>query len=191
MVKQMPKRKMVSQQLPRSKPVRVRLHRINADFSRTCPPAGEAKQWWDRLKAAMGTASSEFVNATLFQLQSAARLPTSGVSEIAVNAALSMIETAKPEGEIEAALIIQMACTHAAAMAVLFRIGGAHGGDRHVAIMAAAASRLLRAFAIQVETLRRLRAGGSQYMRVEHIHIGSNSQAVIGNFQREAGDEDE
>jgi hypothetical protein len=191
MVKQMPKRKMVSQQLPRSKPVRVRLHRINADFSRTCPPAGEAKQWWDRLKAAMGTASSEFVNATLFQLQSAARLPTSGVSEIAVNAALSMIETAKPEGEIEAALIIQMACTHAAAMAVLSRIGGAHGGDRHVAMMAAAASRLLRAFAIQVETLRRLRAGGSQYMRVEHIHIGSNSQAVIGNFQREAGDEDE
>jgi hypothetical protein len=182
---------MVSQQLPRSKPVRVRLHRINADFSRTCPPAGEAKQWWDRLKAAMGTASSEFVNATLFQLQSAARLPTSGVSEIAVNAALSMIETAKPEGEIEAALIIQMACTHAAAMAVLSRIGGAHGGDRHVAMMAAAASRLLRAFAIQVETLRRLRAGGSQYMRVEHIHIGSNSQAVIGNFQREAGDEDE
>ena len=108
-----------------------------------------------------------------------------------MNAALSMIETAKPEGEMEAALIIQMACTHAAAMAVLSRIGGAHGGDRHVAMMAAAASRLLRAFAIQVETLRRLRAGGSQYMRVEHIHIGSNSQAVIGNFQREAGDEDE
>ena len=109
---------------------------------------------------------------------------------IAVNAALSMIESAKPEGEIEAALIIQMACTHAAAMAVLSRIGGAHGGDRHVAMMAAAASKLLRAYAIQVETFRRWRAGGSQYMRVEHIHIESNSQAVIGNFQSKANKEE-
>ena len=83
-----------------------------------------------------------------------------------------MIETAKPDGEVEAALLIQIACTHAAAMAVLFRIGGAHGGDRHVAMMAAAASKLLRVYALQVEALRRLRAAGSQYMRIEHIHDG-------------------
>ena len=68
-------------------------------------------------------------------------------------------------------------------MAVLSRAGGAHGGDRHVAMMAAAVSKLLRAFAIQVEALRRLRAGGSQYMRIEHIHIEPNAQAVIGNVQ--------
>ena len=100
-----------------------------------------------------------------------------------MNAALSMIESAKPKDEVEAALIIQMACTHTAAMAVLSRIGGAHGGDRHVAMMAAATSKILRAFAIQVETLRRLRAGGSQYMRIEHIHIEPDAQAVIGNLQ--------
>jgi len=100
-----------------------------------------------------------------------------------VNAALSMIESAKPRDEVEAALIIQMVCTHTAAMALLSRIGGAHGGDRHVAMMAAATSKLLRAFAIQVETLRRLRAGGSQYMRIEHVHIEPSAQAVIGNLQ--------
>ena len=49
--------------------------------------------------------------------------------------------------------------------------------------MASAASRLLKTYAIQVETLRRLRAGGSQYMRIEHIHIESSAQAVIGNLQ--------
>ena len=38
----------------------------------------------------------EFVEATLFQLQAAARLPNSGVSEIAVNAALAMIEPMAP-----------------------------------------------------------------------------------------------
>jgi hypothetical protein len=76
-----------------------------------------------------------------------------------------------------------MASAHAAAMAVLSRIGGAHGGDRHVAIMASAASKLLRAYAIQVETLRRLRAGGSQHMRIEHIHIESDARAIIGNLR--------
>jgi hypothetical protein len=43
----------------------------------------------------------EFATATLFQLQAAARLPNSGFSEIAVNAALSMIESAKPRDEME------------------------------------------------------------------------------------------
>jgi hypothetical protein len=164
-------------------PVRVRLRRINADLAQSYPPACDPHQWWDRLKTALGTSSSDFVNASLVQLQGAARLPCGGISEIAVNAALGMIESAKPQTEMEAGLALQMACTHSAAMAVLSRIGGGHGSDRHVAMMAAAASKLLRAYAIQVETLRRLRAGGSQVVRVEHIHIEPNAQAVIGNFR--------
>jgi hypothetical protein len=46
-----------------------------------------------------------------------------GISDIAVNAALAIIEGAEPRNEVEAALAIQMACTHTAAMAVLTRIG--------------------------------------------------------------------
>src|SRR5258705_12347013 len=107
--------------------------------------------------AACGSPSPDFVNASLVQLQVAARLPNSGVSETAVNAALAMIESEQPKGEIECAIVIQMACVHAATMAVLGRLGGGHGGDRHVL---AAASRLSRTFAILVETLRRLRSGG-------------------------------
>ncbi len=128
--------------VPRPKPVRVRLRRLNANVEKPYPPIGDTKEWWSRLKAAMGTVSSDFVSQTLFQLQTAARLPNGGISEIGVNSALSIIEAAKADNEMEAALVIQMACTHAAAMAVLSRIGGAHGGDRHVAMMAAAASKL-------------------------------------------------
>jgi hypothetical protein len=82
---------------------------------------------------------------------------------------------------MEAALAIQMACTHAVAMAVLSRAGGAYGCTRHVAIMAAASARLLRAFAIQVEAMRRLRSGGTQVIRVERIEV-SAAQAIIGNI---------
>jgi hypothetical protein len=93
----------------------------------------------------------------------------SGISEIAVNASLALIEGAKPQGEIEGALVLQMACTHAAAMAVLSRIAGGHGTDRTINARGSAVARLLRAYAVQVETWRRLRNGGSQIVRVEHV----------------------
>jgi hypothetical protein len=166
-------------------PVRVRLKRLNCDYARPYPPDGQAREWWQRLKLALGTSSSHFVDASLQQLIAAARLPGSGISEVAVNASLAFIESAKPQDEMECALVIQMACTHTAAMAVLKRIGGGHGSDRGVAAMASAASRLLRAYATQVETLRRLRNGGSQFVRVEHVHINEGGQAVIGNVGAE------
>lgn len=57
------------------------------------------KERWNRLKTAIGTASSDFVSQTLFRPQTAAMLPSGGTSEVAVNAALSMIEAAKPKDE--------------------------------------------------------------------------------------------
>jgi hypothetical protein len=112
-------------------PVRVRLKRVNCDQAIPYPPDGQTREWWQRLRNAFGTPSSAFVAASLQQLIAAARLPNSGICEIAVNASLAFIEGAKPRDEIECALVIQMACTHSAPMAVLNRLGGA-AGDRTV-----------------------------------------------------------
>jgi hypothetical protein len=76
-------------------------------------------------QAGTWTTSDDFVDASLCQLQAAAQLLGSGVSETAVNAALAMIEAAAPKDEIEGALAVQMACTHTAAMAIISRLG--HG----------------------------------------------------------------
>ena len=108
-------------------PVRVKLRRKNSEQAIPYPPDGQAREWWQRLKNAFGTTSSAFVEASLYQLIAAARLPNSGICEISVNASLAFIEGAKPRDEIECALVIQMACTHSAAMAVLNRLGGAAG----------------------------------------------------------------
>jgi hypothetical protein len=45
--------------------------------------------------------SSDFVNASLLQLQAAAQLPSGSISETATNAALALIEAAAPRDEIE------------------------------------------------------------------------------------------
>ncbi len=158
--------------------------RFAAPRAKPYPPEGETSFWRDRIKNALGTASSPFVEASLIQLQVAARLPCSGISEVGLSAALAMIEAAAPKDEIEGALAVQMACTHAAGMAILGRVGGAHGTDRNVAARVSAAARLLRPYATQVETLRRLRNGSSQLMRIEHVHVNQGGQAVIGNISR-------
>jgi hypothetical protein len=46
------------------------------------------------------------------------------------------------------------------------------------------AARLMRAYATQVEVLRRLRNGGQQFVRVEHVHINDGGRAVIGNVKK-------
>jgi hypothetical protein len=175
---------------PLARRTRVKLRRINSDYSKPYPPDGDNKLWWERLKKALGTTSSDFVNATLVQIQNASRLPCGGISEISVNAVLAFIEAAEPKNEMEAALAIQMACTHAVAMAVLSRAGGAYGGNRQVAMMAAAAARLLNAFANQVETMRRLRNGGTQVIRIERVEVKEGGQAVIGNLKAVASARD-
>jgi hypothetical protein len=72
-------------------PVKVRLKRVNCDQAIPYPPDGQSREWWRRLKNAMGTSSSAFVAASLQQLIAAARLPNSGICEIAVNASLEAL----------------------------------------------------------------------------------------------------
>jgi hypothetical protein len=165
----------------RPPPVRVKLQRVNCNLAKAYPPDGEGRVWWNRLKKALGTSSSAFVDASLFQLQGAARLPGGGISELAVNSALALIEATAPRDEIEGALALQMACTHMAAMAILARFEGGFCTERRTALLGTAAARLLRTYVAQLEALRRLRQGGSQFVRVEHVHVNEGGQAVIGN----------
>jgi hypothetical protein len=102
-----------------------------------------------------------------------------------MNAALAMIEAATPNDEIEGALAVQMACTHTAAMAVFARLDAAFASEQRVAAFGSAAALLMRTYAAQVEVLRRLRNGGQQFVRVEHVHVNDGGQAVIGNVKTE------
>jgi hypothetical protein len=166
-------------------PVRVKLLRPDAYVSQTCPPDGESKNWWRRLNRALGTTSSDFVNASLLQLQAAARSPFGRISETHINAALAMIEAAAPRDELEGALAVQLACTHTAAMSVLAKMDSGFGTERRTAVFGSTAARLLKAYAMQLEVLRRLRTGGQQVVRVEHVHINDGGRAVIGNVKKQ------
>ena len=51
----------------------MKLRRVNASPAKPYPPDGENLVWWTRLKQALGTSSSDFVYASLYQLQAAAQ----------------------------------------------------------------------------------------------------------------------
>jgi hypothetical protein len=164
-------------------PVRVKLQRRDAYNEQTRPPDGEIKDYEARLNNALGTVSPDFVRVSLLQLQGAARSPYGTISETAINAALAMIEAAAPRDEIEGALAVQMACTHEAVMAVLAKMDRL-GTERQIAAFGSTAARLMKTFAMQVEVLRRLRHGGQQFVRVEHVHVNNGGQALIGNVKK-------
>jgi hypothetical protein len=42
----------------------------------------------------------------------------------------------------------------------------------------------MKTYAMQMEVLGRLRNGGQQFVRVEHVHINHGGQAVIGNVKK-------
>jgi hypothetical protein len=56
--------------------------------------------------------------------------------------------------------------------------------ERRVVAFGSAAARLMRTYATQVEVLRRLRNGGQQFVRVEHVHVNDGGQAMIGNVKK-------
>jgi hypothetical protein len=69
-------------------------------------------------------------------------------------------------------------------MAVLAKLDVAFASERRVMAFGSAAARLMRAYATQVEVLRRLRNGGQQFVRVEHVHVNDGGQAIVGNVKK-------
>ena len=49
------------------------------------------------------------------------------------------------------------------------------------------ATKLMRAFAHAVETLHRYRGKGQQKVTVEHVHVNSGGQAIVGAVEMPAG----
>jgi hypothetical protein len=116
----------------------------------------------------------------LHHLQRAARMPSEGPSNVAINGALAIIAAFAPQNEAEAALALQAACTHMVAMVMMARIGGGHGTDRRLPALASVTAKLVRAYCTTLETHRRLRSGGDQNIRVEHVHVHEGGQAIVG-----------
>ena len=90
-----------------------------------------------------------------------------------------------PRDQIEGMLAAQMIATHHATMDC-FRIVAQSGHIDIINQMSSSANKLSRTFMMQMEALNRYRGKGQQKMTVEHVHINSGGQAIIGNVTKNA-----
>ncbi len=134
----------------------------------------------ETLLDAFGTASKDFVASELNRLAGSQRATGQPyASQTDLNAALAAIDGTRPENEMAAMLASQMAVTHALAMEMLGRTQRAEMLEQMQA-HGALATKLLRTFTAQTEALAKIKRGGEQTVRVEHVHVYPGGQAIVG-----------
>jgi len=146
---------------------------LNLDYSRV-----EAA----RLMATFGTLNPGFANLMLTGLLNAAcdGGPSNPPSERSLNQVLAAATGIGARDEVEGMLATQMVATHFAAITLLRRLKGAENIPQQ-ASAGSLAVKLLRTYAMQLEALQRYRGKGQQKVTVEHVHVHSGGQAIVGN----------
>jgi hypothetical protein len=167
----------------RRRPARAKVRSRHYGSRSFSSPHADDAGFRARLADALGTASSDFVDASLHQLIQVASHCDSpeGGSEMELNAALALIESVRPANEIEAALALQMAASHRLAMEMLGKLR--RGVTSTANVYGALATKLLRAFTAQFEALDRKRRGGRQLIRVEHVTVQAGGRAIVGHVE--------
>jgi organic hydroperoxide reductase OsmC/OhrA len=130
---------------------------------------------------AFGTPSKAFVDNAIGWLAAiACRHGRGKPTEQELNAVLAAVDGIGPNNEAEAMLAVQMAGCHQAAMKMLARTNQADT-DEAVQNYSSAAVKLMRTYTTQLEALAKLRRGGEQKVRVEHVHVHPGGQAIVGH----------
>jgi hypothetical protein len=140
------------------------------------------------LALAFGTTEAGVASILLNTLINAAcdGTPSHPPSEQDVNGVLAAVHGIRANDEIEAMLAVQMVATHFAATRALRRLKGSdmvsqQDSNGNLAV------KLLRTFAAQTEALQRYRGKGQQKVTVEHVHVHTGGQAIVGSVSQSGG----
>jgi len=145
------------------------------------PSHDDRRGWQNQLLDAFGTPSNDFTNFALQALGNALAPRGKGVDAVTLNAGLAIVDGIRPTSETEALLAVQMAAAHTLAMECMERARMADTLARFEA-QGNMATKFLRTFAVQMETLARVRRGGKQKVIVEHVHVYPGGKAAVGTF---------
>jgi hypothetical protein len=100
----------------------------------------------------------------------------------------AMLQALGPRDAIEGMLTLQMVTIHNMSMELLKRSGYDDQTFDAGSYFVNAATKMMRLFLMQVETLRKYRGQGQQQVIVKHVNVNAGGQAVVGHI--EAGRKD-
>lgn len=138
-----------------------------------------------RAMDAFGTSSPEFASHIMGRLSVCLRAhqgdgPSTQASQQEINAALAFVDGYEPANEVEAMAAATLYAANDMALVMLARAKQATD-IANLEVAASVALRLLRATTAQMEALAKLKRGGEQTVRVEHVHVHAGGQAIVGN----------
>jgi hypothetical protein len=150
------------------------------------PKHSDMDGWKAQLMAAFGTTNETVVKVEMERLAKALRQRDGTIDPAELDAVIAIVSGQRPKNELEAMIVSQMAITHALIMRSfgnLNRSDNIQQQDSNALTIA----RLTKAFASQVDALAKLRRGGEQRVVVEHVHIHSGAQAIVGAVTHTGG----
>lgn len=103
------------------------------------------------------------------------------------NAAVAALIGINPTDELEGMMAAQLIASHAAAMECYRRAMIREQTFEGRSEALSQANRLSRTHAALLETFNRHRGKGQQKVTVEHVHVHSGGQAIVGNVNRPGG----
>jgi hypothetical protein len=137
-------------------------------------PIGEAL-----LMESLASADRNFVSGIVSQLANASG-HSREIDEHGLNFMLSVIKGIEPRDQLEAMLAAQMAAVHVASMTFAQQLANVKTIPQQDSAERAF-NKLTRTFAMQMEALRRYRAGAEQKVTLQHVSVAEGGQAIIGN----------
>jgi hypothetical protein len=150
---------------------------------------GDPEDREGRLKAVGGSRSDNWNNILANQVVKALWVAHSdnAAREIQYQAALSGVMGIGPKDELEGMMVAQLVAAHSAAMECYRRamIGEQTFEGRRENLNQA--NKLSRSWAMLLDALNKHRGKGQQKVTVEHVHIHSGGQAVVGTVEAPGG----
>jgi hypothetical protein len=141
------------------------------------PATGDTDLWRAQLADLLKTDSSELLAHLLSQVSGCVGQMEKGD---ALNLTTAAVAGIGPRDHLEALLAIQMVSVHNVALELLRRTLLHDQSFEGVDAGVQRATKLLRLFATQMETLVRYRGGGKQTVTVQHVQVDAGGQAIVG-----------
>jgi len=141
-----------------------------------------AKQGLSRAEQAFATTDMDLILALLLQTKLATGFNPLG-SE-GHHYIVAAVHSLGARDGVEALLATQMVAVHNLAMNCLANASVKEQTERGLELYANRANSLLRTFTAQMEALKKYRSRGEQHCTVEHVHVHSGGQAVVGTINQ-------
>ena len=134
-----------------------------------------------RLREAFGnTMSDEFVDVMLGKVIEALKpSPFDRLDEPTLNAALAIINSVQCRSELEALIAVEIVATGFSGLRFL-RQSHKNMTEEYVSVYGNYANKLLRLQLDLIQALDRHRRGHKQTVEVQHVHLHSGAQGVVG-----------